>query len=425
MSLRVLPGADVRIEPDLVRKIRSDEVLTLGDRRRHVLLELPHDVYVPLDRLLDELNSAGLIGVLSHPERNRGILKQPNVMRPLVERGCLMQVTAASLTGAFGTSIQRFSESLVEQGLVHFVSTDAHGTKVRPPMLKAAFERVTELAGRETAIDLCCRHPAAVAGGGTVPAGCRKSTKSAWTGWFRRTFISELATCTTDTVSATVAPYGRCKTLLKYLDLRINRSCVDWVMWAIYPTPFWRQEMKITKIRSRYGANASNVGAVRAPGYLCRGAGGGTRDFGRRAGDGGVLHGQVVSVQGTGVAGAPVFVRTQDRDVATATTAADGTFKVQGLKGGVYQVSTLQGHGVYRLWSAGTAPPAAQNGAVVYTQSSVVDSNVVHYTQDGCGCGDGALKMLLSNPVVIAGLVATAIALPVALNQWHHTPVSH
>jgi protein-tyrosine phosphatase len=191
VPLRVLPGADVRIEPDLVRKIRSDEVLTLGDRRRFVLLELPHDVYLPLDRLLGELKSAGLVGVLSHPERNRGILNQPGVLRPLVERGCLLQVTGASLTGLFGSSIQMFSESLLEQGLVHFVSTDAHGTKGRPPLLKAAFERVAELAGREAAVDLCCRHPAAVVGGGTVPAGIRKPTKSAWTGWFLRTFISE------------------------------------------------------------------------------------------------------------------------------------------------------------------------------------------------------------------------------------------
>jgi protein-tyrosine phosphatase len=194
IPLRVLPGADVRIEPDLVRKIRNGEVLTLGDRRRHVLLELPHDVYVPLDRLLDELRSAGLTGVLSHPERNRGILKQPDVVRPLVERGCLLQVTAASLVGTFGTSSQRLSEALLTQGLVHFISTDAHGTKVRPPALQVAFERVAELAGSEAALDLCCRHPAAVATGGTVPAGCRKSTKFAWTGWFHRTFTSELAT---------------------------------------------------------------------------------------------------------------------------------------------------------------------------------------------------------------------------------------
>jgi hypothetical protein len=137
--------------------------------------------------------------------------------------------------------------------------------------------------------------------------------------------------------------------------------------------------------------------------------------------DGGVLHGQVINAQGAGAAGMPVYIRTQDRDVAAATTAADGGFAVQGLKGGVYQVSTLQGHGIYRLWSPGTAPPVAQNGAILYTQSSAVDSNVVHYTQNGDG---GGLKMLLTNPIVIAGIVATAVAVPVALNQWHHTPVS-
>ena len=190
MPLVVLPGADVRVEPDLVRKIRTGEVLTLADRRRHVLLELPHEVYLPLDRLLADLDAAGLVGILSHPERNRGILNQPGVVRPLVERGCLLQVTAGSLTGGFGPHVQRFSELLVEQGLVHFVATDAHGTTARPPLLAAAFDRVAELAGREAAVDLCCRHPAAVAGGKVSP-GCRKPAKSAWAGWFRWTFPSE------------------------------------------------------------------------------------------------------------------------------------------------------------------------------------------------------------------------------------------
>jgi protein-tyrosine phosphatase len=194
LPLQVLPGADVRIEPDLPRKIRTAEVLTLADRRRHVLLELPHDVYLPLDRLLAELNSMGVTGILSHPERNRGILRQPGVLRALVKRGCLLQVTAGSLTGTFGSQVQRFCESLVEQRLVHFVSSDAHGTQTRPPALSAAFHRVTELAGLETAVNLCCRHPAAVAIGGIVPSGCGRPAKSTWTAWFRRAFTSEVAT---------------------------------------------------------------------------------------------------------------------------------------------------------------------------------------------------------------------------------------
>ncbi len=193
VPLCVLPGADVRIEPGLLEKIRSGEVVTLADHRRHVLLELPHGVYFPLERLLRELASAGLSGILSHPERNRGIINQPGVLRPLVEHGCLMQVTAGSLTGDFGSQVQKFAESLVSQGLVHFVATDAHGTKTRPPILRRAFRRVTKLAGENAATDLCCRNPRAVATGGAVSPGCRDPAKFACFGWFRRTFSLEPA----------------------------------------------------------------------------------------------------------------------------------------------------------------------------------------------------------------------------------------
>jgi hypothetical protein len=120
--------------------------------------------------------------------------------------------------------------------------------------------------------------------------------------------------------------------------------------------------------------------------------------------DGGTLHGQVVDLQGASVQGVPVSIKAQDRNVATVTTAADGRFAVPGLRGGVYHVAAADGQGVYRLWSAGTAPPSAQQGAIVYTQN---------------GEGRSTWKMLLTNPIVIAGLVATAIAVPVALANSH------
>src|SRR5690242_20395363 len=45
IPLNVLPGADVRIEPGMVESIHRGEVLSLGDYKRHVLLELPHELY--------------------------------------------------------------------------------------------------------------------------------------------------------------------------------------------------------------------------------------------------------------------------------------------------------------------------------------------------------------------------------------------
>jgi protein-tyrosine phosphatase len=187
VPLQVVPGADVRIEPGLIGKIRRGEVLTLADRGRYVLLELPHEVYLAIDGLVRDLDRAGLVGILSHPERNRGILAHPEVVKPLVDAGCLLQITAGSLTGTFGPEVQSLAESLVLRGLVHFVATDAHGARSRRPLLRRALDRVAELAGDEVARRICCHNPALVVTGQVVRRGRHRPTEQSTLGrWFRR-----------------------------------------------------------------------------------------------------------------------------------------------------------------------------------------------------------------------------------------------
>lgn len=187
VPLRVLPGGDVRIEPEMVRLLRSGEVLTLGDHRRHVLLELPHEMYFPLEGVLEQLAAIGMVGILSHPERNQGILKQPQVVEGLVARGCLMQLTGGSLLGAMGPHCQQVSEWMLERGLVHFLATDAHGPKSRRPLLRRACERAAQLTDWETAIALCCENPAAVAAGRDVtitpPKSAPRRSFGSWLPW--------------------------------------------------------------------------------------------------------------------------------------------------------------------------------------------------------------------------------------------------
>jgi protein-tyrosine phosphatase len=177
VAIRVLPGADVRIEPGMVDAIVSGEVLTLGDHRRHVLLELPHELYLPLEPVLDELSRRKAVGVLSHPERNQGILRQPYVLPPLVDAGCLLQITAGSICGTFGPQCQQFCEWLLAEGLVHFVATDGHGARSRRPLMRRAFERVVELTDEATALDLCSENPGKVAVGRPVPSGRREKPR--------------------------------------------------------------------------------------------------------------------------------------------------------------------------------------------------------------------------------------------------------
>jgi protein-tyrosine phosphatase len=107
------------------------------------------------------------------------------VLGPLVDAGCLVQITAGSLCGAFGGNCQRLAERLVVDGLVHFVASDGHGSALRQPVMRSAYERVVELAGVEAATDLCSRNPVLVAAGHAVCAGRRRTQlrRRSWWPW--------------------------------------------------------------------------------------------------------------------------------------------------------------------------------------------------------------------------------------------------
>ena len=120
--------------------------------------------------------------------------------------------------------------------------------------------------------------------------------------------------------------------------------------------------------------------------------------------DGGVLQGQVVGPQGSGLAGVPVSIKADGRDVVATSTTSDGSFAVQGLRGGVYQLAAGSTNGVYRFWSAGTAPPVAQQDAIVHVQ----------------GPNTGGSTPFILSPWVIGLGIAAAIAVPVALTMGNN-----
>jgi hypothetical protein len=129
--------------------------------------------------------------------------------------------------------------------------------------------------------------------------------------------------------------------------------------------------------------------------------------------DGGTLHGRVVDLQGSGRAGVDISIRAQDREVARTKTTAEGQFAVPGLRGGVYQVAAGQNQGVYHFWATNTAPPSARQDVIVYTQYD-----------NGSGAPapekPGVLNWILNHPIITAGIIATAIAVPIALANTHH-----
>jgi hypothetical protein len=127
--------------------------------------------------------------------------------------------------------------------------------------------------------------------------------------------------------------------------------------------------------------------------------------------EGGALTGQVVNTAGQPKAFAPVSLVTGGKEIARATTDSQGQFRISSLKGGVYQVSTSGSQNVYRFWAPRTAPPASINGL------NLVSGQEVLRGQMGGGPFSAMGQWIAEHPIITAGAIATAIAIPIALDD--------
>lgn len=126
LPLQIVTGCEAIAEPGLVHKIGQGQVRTLHGSR-YLLFELPFQTYPTyVEHVVFELQVAGYVPVLAHPERYQVIQEDPNVLVPLIERGVLMQMNAGCVTGDFGNRVRETAEILVRHSLVHLVASDAH-----------------------------------------------------------------------------------------------------------------------------------------------------------------------------------------------------------------------------------------------------------------------------------------------------------
>ena len=106
---------------------------------------------------------------------------QPELLAAAVRDGCLLQVTAGSLTGLFGNRVQTFAETLVRRGLVRFVASDAHGPQGRASAQTACLSAGRPVDRGESGWGIVFRQiPSRVAAGGAVASGRRSVEKSGW-----------------------------------------------------------------------------------------------------------------------------------------------------------------------------------------------------------------------------------------------------
>ena len=166
INIKILPGTDTHVHPEILKHIMNGYAMTLNDTGRYIMLEFPdYFVFQNISKLLTLLISNGMIPIISHPERNKQMMRKIGILKEMIAMGALCQITAMSITGGFGRQVKKAAEKMIKENLVRVIASDSHSPNHRPPVLSPAVDRVRKWIGAEKALEMVTTIPEAIING--------------------------------------------------------------------------------------------------------------------------------------------------------------------------------------------------------------------------------------------------------------------
>ena len=185
IEINIIPGSEAHICTNMPERVLKGEISTINNKGKYILIEFPVQTIPPgAKEELFKLKLKGLIPIIAHPERIAPFRKNIDILYDFVQMGCLLQVTAMSITGGMGKSAMNMSHKLIDLRLAHIIASDAHSPVNRPPILSKAVDAAAIITGStKEAESMVTTTPAAVINGEEINLPePREQKKKKW--WF-------------------------------------------------------------------------------------------------------------------------------------------------------------------------------------------------------------------------------------------------
>ena len=125
LSIPMRAAAEYMMDDSFVKLFQSGALLTLKDN--YVLVEMSYiNAPIQLYSILFDLQVAGYIPVLAHPERYVFYHHNFEEYNKLTNAGCLLQLNLLAVVGYYGDGIAKIAEKLLQNGMYSFVGSDVH-----------------------------------------------------------------------------------------------------------------------------------------------------------------------------------------------------------------------------------------------------------------------------------------------------------
>lgn len=140
LNINFYAGQEIRVTDRVIDDINNGNIEGINNSN-YLLLEFPsNEVPHYSKQLFYELQTMGYIPIIAHPERNKAIVQNLDLLYELINGGALSQLTTSSLLGEFGSNVKRTSLKIIDNNLAHFIASDAHSATTRPFVMKQLFK---------------------------------------------------------------------------------------------------------------------------------------------------------------------------------------------------------------------------------------------------------------------------------------------
>ena len=168
IPLRLLLGMEIYASDDLQEKIKDGRVIGLN-QTDYYLIEFPFECeQYWIGECLENVLDCGKIPIIAHPERYVCVQEYPALLYGWLRMGCLSQVNKGSLFGRFGKDSYYTVHTLLQNGLVTCIASDAHSSYMRTTYMRDAWEYLEDAYGEEVAFRLIEKNPRTILKGGWI-----------------------------------------------------------------------------------------------------------------------------------------------------------------------------------------------------------------------------------------------------------------
>lgn len=139
IDITLYPGNEIYYFSDLEEAIEEKRICTLN-HSRYVLIEFsPAESFRTIRNALEYVMSTGYFPIIAHVERYECMLEDWKNVEYIRSMGVEIQINASSVTGKAGHKVKKFVHTILDNKLVDYIGTDAHGSKSRTPDIQNCY----------------------------------------------------------------------------------------------------------------------------------------------------------------------------------------------------------------------------------------------------------------------------------------------